>query len=155
MMIGWVQPGTRRGTFLQMIGSRKTTPPRMLRIVPLGDFHICFEAEFLHPGLVRCDGGALDADAVPLDRLGRVDRHLVVGGVAVLHPQVVVVQLDIEEGEDQLVLDPLPDDPGHLVPVDVDDRVGDFDLCHEGQALRAKLRFGGPNSLRARGRKGS
>jgi hypothetical protein len=30
------------GMFLQMIGSRKTVPPRMLRIVPLGDFHICF-----------------------------------------------------------------------------------------------------------------
>src|SRR3977135_2052825 len=40
MMIGLVQPGTRRGTFLQMIGSRKITPPRMLRMVPLGDFHI-------------------------------------------------------------------------------------------------------------------
>ena len=37
MMIGWVQPGTSRGTFLQMIGSRKMTPPRMLRMVPFGD----------------------------------------------------------------------------------------------------------------------
>jgi hypothetical protein len=26
---------------LQMMGSRKMVPPRMLRIVPLGDFHIC------------------------------------------------------------------------------------------------------------------
>ena len=40
MMIGLVQPGTSRGTFLQMIGSRKITPPRMLRMVPLGDRHI-------------------------------------------------------------------------------------------------------------------
>ena len=39
-MIGWVQPGTSRGTFLQMIGSRKIVPPRMLRIVPLGERHI-------------------------------------------------------------------------------------------------------------------
>src|ERR1700738_4791050 len=42
MMIGLVQPGTSRGTFLQMIGSRNTTPPRMLRMVPFGDFHISF-----------------------------------------------------------------------------------------------------------------
>ena len=28
--------------FFIMIGSRKTVPPRMLRIVPLGLFHICF-----------------------------------------------------------------------------------------------------------------
>ena len=40
MMIGLVQPGTSRGTFLQMIGSRKITPPRMLRMVPLGERHI-------------------------------------------------------------------------------------------------------------------
>lgn len=30
-------PGTALGTFSTMIGSRKTVPPRMLRIVPLGD----------------------------------------------------------------------------------------------------------------------
>ena len=40
MMIGLVQPGTSRGTFLQMIGSRKMTPPRMLRMVPLGERYI-------------------------------------------------------------------------------------------------------------------
>ena len=38
---GCVQPGTKRGTFSQMIGSRKITPPRMLRIVPFGERHIC------------------------------------------------------------------------------------------------------------------
>ena len=36
-MIGLVQPGTRRGTLEITIGSRKITPPRMLRIVPLGE----------------------------------------------------------------------------------------------------------------------
>lgn len=40
--MGLVQPGTRRGMFLQMIGSLKTVPPRMFRIVPLGLFHIFF-----------------------------------------------------------------------------------------------------------------
>ncbi len=40
--MGWVQPGTRRGTFSQMIGWRNTVPPRMLRIVPLGERHIFF-----------------------------------------------------------------------------------------------------------------
>jgi hypothetical protein len=32
---------------------------------------------------------------------------------------------------DQLVLDELPNDPGHLVAVELDDRVGDLDLGHE------------------------
>ncbi len=79
---------------------------------------------------VRRDGGALHADAVLLDRVGGVDRHLVVGGVAVLHAQVVIVQIEIQEREDQLVLDHLPDDAGHFVAVDVDDGVFDLDLGH-------------------------
>ncbi len=40
MMIGLVQPGTSRGTFRQMIGSRKIVPPKMLRMVPLGERYI-------------------------------------------------------------------------------------------------------------------
>ena len=39
-MIGLVQPGTSRGMLEITIGSRKITPPRMLRIVPFGDSHI-------------------------------------------------------------------------------------------------------------------
>lgn len=42
MVMGLVQPGTRRGMFLQMMGSRNTVPPRMFRMVPLGLFHIFF-----------------------------------------------------------------------------------------------------------------
>ena len=40
MTIDCDQPGTILGTVLQMIGSRNTVPPRMLRMVPLGLFHI-------------------------------------------------------------------------------------------------------------------
>src|SRR4051812_31763017 len=40
MMIGFVHPGTRRGMFSMTIGSRKMTPPRMLRMVPLGERYI-------------------------------------------------------------------------------------------------------------------
>lgn len=43
MMIGFSQPGTSRGIFLQIMASRKTVPPRMFLIVPFGDFHICFK----------------------------------------------------------------------------------------------------------------
>ena len=129
-MIGCVQPGTSRGTFLQMIGSRKMTPPRMLRMVPFGDLHIFLRLNSFDPRLVGRDGRALDADAVLLDRLGRLDGDLVVGGVAVLDAQVVILQVDVEVGQDQLVLDELPDDPGHLVAVEFDNGIGDLDLRH-------------------------
>src|ERR1700758_3050044 len=106
MMIGLVQPGTKRGMVDTTIGSRNTTPPRMLRMVPLGERHIFFSPN----SLTRASSGVIVAP-VPLDGVGRVHRHLVAGGVPVLHGQVVVVQRDIEVGQDQLVLDELPDDP--------------------------------------------
>ena len=40
MTMGFFHPVTRRGMFLQMIASLNTVPPRMLRIVPLGERHI-------------------------------------------------------------------------------------------------------------------
>jgi hypothetical protein len=67
---------------------------------------------------------------VALDGVGGIDRHLVVGRVALLDGQVVVVELDVEVRQDQLVLDELPDDPRHLVAVELDDRVLHRDLGH-------------------------
>src|SRR6201996_8965036 len=61
MMIGLVQPGTSRGTLLQMIGSRNTTPPRMLRMVPLGDFHICLRPN----SFTRASSGVMVAHLTP------------------------------------------------------------------------------------------
>src|SRR6266704_45547 len=61
MMIGLVQPGTSRGTFLQMIGSRKMTPPRMLRMVPFGDFHISFRPN----SFTRASSGVMVAHLTP------------------------------------------------------------------------------------------
>ena len=42
MMMDFFHPGISRGMLLQMMASRNTVPPKMLRIVPLGDFHIFF-----------------------------------------------------------------------------------------------------------------
>ena len=123
-----------------MIGSRKTTPPRMLRIVPFGERHIFFSPNSSTRCLVGRDRGALDADAVLLGRLGGVDRDLVVGGVAVLDRQVEVLQVDVEVGQDQLVLDEGPDDARHLVAVHLDDGVGHLDLGH-GARLGADASF--------------
>ncbi len=57
MMIGCVQPGTSRGTFWMTIGSRKMTPPRILRIVPFGDFHISLRLN----SLTRASSGVIVA----------------------------------------------------------------------------------------------
>src|SRR5690606_18494504 len=69
-------------------------------------------------------------DPVLLDGVGGVDRHLVVGAVAVLDAEVEIFQVDVERGMDQLVLDELPDDPGHLIAVDFDDGIFHLYLRH-------------------------
>ena len=88
------------------------------------------QAELLDARLVGRDRRALDADAVLLDGVGRVDRDLVVGRVAVLDAEVVVLEVDVEVGVDQRVLDRLPDDARHLVAVELDDRAFDLDLVN-------------------------
>jgi len=54
---------------------------------------------------------------VLLDGFGSINGHLVLGGISVLNAEVVVFDGDIEEGEDEFVLDGLPDDSCHLVAV--------------------------------------
>jgi hypothetical protein len=77
---------------------------------------------------------------VALDRIGRVDRDLVVGGVTMLDAQVVVLQLNVEVRQDQLLPDLLPDDPRHLIAVELHDGVLDLDLRHVPGAPLGGLR---------------
>src|SRR5204862_5777965 len=65
-------------------------------------------------------------------------------------------ELDVEIGKDQLFLDRFPDDPRHLVAVELDDGIGDFDLRHGAKGLRVgrrtKLRRRSAGRRAARGR---
>ena len=61
MTIGFVQLGTSRGTLLITIGSRKITPPRMLRIVPFGERHIFFSPN----SSTRASSGVIVAHLTP------------------------------------------------------------------------------------------
>ena len=77
----------------------------MLRMVPLGDFHI-----FLRPNsLTRASSGVMVAhltrDAVLLDRVrASIVIWSLVSSRFSTH-EVVVFEVDVEIGEDQLVLD--------------------------------------------------
>jgi hypothetical protein len=44
--------------------------------------------------------------------------------------KIVIFQVNIEIGIDQLVLDHLPDDPGHFIAIHLYDWIFDLDLCH-------------------------
>ncbi len=52
-----------------------------------------------------------------MEAIRGIDGDLIVGRVAEFDAQIVIFQIHIEVGVDQLVLDELPDDAGHLVPV--------------------------------------
>ena len=74
-------------------------------MVPFGDFHI-----FLRPNsLTRASSGVMVAHFTPtptsLDRLRRLDRDPVLGRLAVLDAEIEIEEVDVEIGEDQLVLD--------------------------------------------------
>src|SRR5262249_60635458 len=49
---------------------------------------------------------------------------------ALLHAEIEIEQIDIEIRINEPFLDVFPNDPGHLVAVHFDDRIGDFDLLH-------------------------
>ena len=88
------------------------------------------EAVFLHTSGVGGDRRALHGDAEALGRFGRFDRHGVVGLVAMLEAEVVVLGLQVDERADQLVFDHLPDNAGHLVAVHLNQRRGHLNLRH-------------------------
>ena len=61
------------------------------------------ELELLDSGFIGGDGGAFDSDLVLLDGLGGIHGDLVVGLVSVLNSQIVVFNVHIEVGGDELV----------------------------------------------------
>jgi hypothetical protein len=89
---------------------------------------MCTQDHTLDTSLISRDGGTLASNVVLQDGVCAIDRDLVVGLVTLLNRQVKVEQLNVQVREDQLVLDQLPDDTSHLIAVNVDDGVGDFDL---------------------------
>ena len=93
------------------------------------------QRELLYACLIRRDRGALHADAMLEDRVGGVDRHLVARRLAMLDREVVIPQIDVEVGKNELILDELPDDASHLVAIEFNDRADDLDLARLAHAL--------------------
>lgn len=90
------------------------------------------QLELLNTSLIGSDGSTLDTDRVLLDGLGGINGDLVVGLITVLKTEIIVLEVDVEVGVDELVLDDLPDDAGHLITVEFDDGVLDLDLLSGG-----------------------
>jgi hypothetical protein len=90
------------------------------------------EVELLNARFVGGDGGAFDGNPDLFGRLRSLDGDLVARLVALLNAEVEIHQVNVEIRIDQFFLDQLPNDPGHLVAIHLDDRIGYFDFCHVG-----------------------
>ena len=60
--------------------------------------------------------------------VGCVDGDLIVGLVAILDAQVVILEVDVKKRQDEGVFDVLPDDSGHFVAVELYDRADYLDF---------------------------
>ena len=86
-----------------------------------------------HALLVGGDGGALDRHTVFPRGVGGIHRYLILRLVAVQQAQVIVLRFQIHKGLDQHLLDPAPQNAGHLIAVHLHDGGGHFDFIHLNQ----------------------
>ena len=100
------------------------------------------EVEFGDTGLVGGDGCALDTNFASLDGLSGIDSDLVISSVTVLNTQIEVLDVEVEMGSDELILDKLPDNSGHLVTVKFGNGVCNLNLlswCGFGHCIVLSL----------------
>ena len=79
-----------------MMGARNTVPSRMARMVPLGLFHISFRSYSSTRAALGVMVAHFTATPSALGGLGGIHGHLVVGRVAMLEAQVVVLGLEVD-----------------------------------------------------------
>ena len=112
----------------------KDVTDRAVRATP----HL-LEAEFFNALLIRCDGRTFNANTIFLDRVCRVDRDLVVGLVTDFHGKIVILQINVQIGQDQFLLNEIPNDPCHFVAVEFDDWVSYLNLGHVSLRVRCEI----------------
>ena len=86
------------------------------------------QLELFHSGFIGGDGGTLNSDFAVLDSFGGIKRHFVVSFISKFHSQIEVLDVEVKEGVDELVLDLLPEDSGHLISIEFGNWVFNFDL---------------------------
>ena len=101
--------------------------------------HTLLQVELLDSRLVRRDSSTLNSHTVFLDRLRAINCNLIVRLIPILEPQVVVLEVDVQVRVDELVLDILPDDAGHLITIQLHHGVLHLDLL-EGRHAALELR---------------
>ncbi len=92
----------------------------------VGAFPLLLQAVFFDPCGIRGNRGAFYPHPRLLDCVGGLDGDTVVGLIASFYPKIEIPDIDIQERDYQLLLYHMPDHLGHLVAVDLDDRILHF-----------------------------
>ena len=98
------------------------------------------QSVFLHPGRVGRNGGTFHRHPVFFGGQGRIDSHLVVRIVPMLHAQVVIFRFQVHIRNDQDIFDHLPKDPGHFIPIHFHQRGRHFDFIRHATLSLLKQR---------------
>src|SRR5262245_55508732 len=78
-----------------------------IRFSPTGshlDKHIERNHHTFYSGLVRSNRCTLDADVVLQNSICSIDSDLIVRGIAMFNAQVIVINLDLQEGQNKLLV---------------------------------------------------
>ena len=125
---GLSPPGHQPGNVLDNDGLSEDSSIELVSNRAIGAFPHLLQFEFLDSGLIGSDGRALNANLAFLYGCSCIQCHLIVCLVTILHAEVEVLNVDVEEGQDQLILNELPDDAGHLVAVHINNGVVNLDF---------------------------
>ena len=79
---------------------------------------LLLQAVFLHSVFIGSDGGTLYTYSQPLDGFSTFHSDLVICVVPIGKREIIVFALQVHEGKDQLILNHLPEDSCHFVPID-------------------------------------
>ncbi len=98
-----------------------------------GEPHL-LEVELLHAILIGGNGGTLDTNVVLLDGLSSLNGNLVISGITVGETEIVVLDVKVEVGKNELLLNVGPDDAGHFITIEIHNGVRNLDLASSGSS---------------------
>jgi hypothetical protein len=81
------------------------------------------EVEFLNSILIWSNSSALNTNLGVLDCFSSVNSNLIICGISALNTQIHVDGLKINVRFNVLILNPLPDDSGHFITININDWV--------------------------------
>ena len=103
--------------------SIKDRTDRTIRTLP----HL-LQIIFCHSGCIWCNGRTFNSHTILFRSLRTLHSYPVISLISMFQPKIIIFCLQINIRNKQLILDHLPEDPGHFIPVHFHERGGHFYL---------------------------